>query len=87
MTLLCRDRDGYLSLSRLLTRAWMEGHRPEAASPSARTGCARTTAGLFALAGRESLAGRLAGGGRHELAEPWLADWQRRVRRPACTWS
>ncbi|MEE7567466.1 PHP domain-containing protein, partial [Xanthomonas sp. Kuri4-3] len=29
MTLLCRDREGYLSLSRLLTRAWMEGHRPE----------------------------------------------------------
>jgi DNA polymerase III alpha subunit len=27
LTLLCRDRDGYLALSRLLTRAWMEGHR------------------------------------------------------------
>ena len=26
-TLLCRDRAGYLSLSQLLTRAWMEGHR------------------------------------------------------------
>ncbi len=27
MTLLCRDRSGYLTLSRLLSRAWMEGHR------------------------------------------------------------
>ena len=27
LTVLCRDRDGYLSLSRLLSRAWMEGHR------------------------------------------------------------
>ena len=26
LTLLCRDHTGYLSLSRLLTRAWMEGH-------------------------------------------------------------
>ena len=41
MTLLCRDRDGYLSLSRLLTRAWMEGHRVEgvvAASGLAQAG-------------------------------------------------
>ena len=29
LTLLCRDRSGYLTLSRLLTRAWMEGHRSE----------------------------------------------------------
>ena len=27
MTLLCRDREGYLALSRLLTRMWMHGHR------------------------------------------------------------
>ena len=27
MTLLCRDRGGYLTLSRLLSRAWMEGHQ------------------------------------------------------------
>ena len=29
LTVLCRDHDGYLTLSRLLTRAWMEGQRPE----------------------------------------------------------
>jgi DNA polymerase III subunit alpha len=27
LTLLCRDRDGYLNLSRLLSRAFLEGHR------------------------------------------------------------
>ena len=32
--------------------------------------------GLFALAGRQSLGGRLATGNRIELAEAWLADWQ-----------
>ena len=77
MTLLCRDREGYLSLSRLLTRAWMEGHRPEggvAVHPDwLKGGCHN----LFALAGRDSLAGRLAGEGRHDLAEQQLADWQR----------
>jgi 3-hydroxyacyl-CoA dehydrogenase len=73
MTLLCRDREGYLSLSRLLTRAWMEGHRPEggvAVHPEwLKAGCHN----LFALAGRDSLAGRLAGDGRHDLAEQQLA--------------
>lgn len=34
-------------------------------------------ANLFALAGRQSLAGRLALDGKHELAEQQLADWQR----------
>ena len=27
LTVLCRDHQGYLTLSRLLTRAWMEGQR------------------------------------------------------------
>ncbi|WP_426806151.1 hypothetical protein, partial [Stenotrophomonas sp. SrG] len=73
MTLRCRDREGYLSLSRLLTRAWMEGPRPEggvAVHPDwLKGGCHN----LFALAGRDSLAGRLAGAGRPDLAEPQLA--------------
>ena len=77
MTLLCRDREGYLSLSRLLTRAWMEGHRPEggvAVHPEwLKAGCQN----LFALSGRDSLAGRLAAAGKHDLAEQQLADWQR----------
>ena len=75
MTLLCRDRVGYLTLSRLLTRAWMEGHRTEGVA--LRPDWLRAdNAGLFALVGRQSLAGRLAATNRHELAEAWLADWQ-----------
>lgn len=76
LTLLCRDNTGYLSLSRLLTRAWMEGHRLDgvAIDPEwLRQDCE----GLFAVVGRNSHAGRLALSGRHELAEQHLADWQR----------
>lgn len=77
MTLLCRDREGYLSLSRLLTRAWMEGHRPEGGVAVHPDWLKAGNANLFALAGRQSLAGRLALDGKHELAEQQLADWQR----------
>ena len=53
LTLLCRDRDGYLTLSRLLTRAWMEGHRHDGVV--LRPDWLREqNAGLFALAGRHS---------------------------------
>ncbi|MBP7657475.1 MAG: PHP domain-containing protein, partial [Pseudoxanthomonas sp.] len=76
VTLLCRDREGYLSLSRLLSRAWMEGHRTDgvAIEPEWLRGDHQ---GLFAIIGRQSLAGRLALTGRHDLAEQHLADWQR----------
>jgi DNA polymerase III subunit alpha len=78
LTLLCRDREGYLSLSRLLTRAWMEGHRTDGVV--LRPDWLReSNAGLFALAGRHSEAGRLAAAGRHDLAGHWLADWQRHL--------
>ena len=76
LTLLCRDREGYLALSRLLTRAWMEGQRHDGVV--VRPDWLRTgNQGLFALAGRHSEAGRLAAAGKHDLAEQWLADWQR----------
>ena len=75
MTLLCRDRDGYLTLSRLLSRMWMEGHRTDGVALRPEW-LREDNAGLFALAGRQSLAGRLATGSRPELAEAWLADWQ-----------
>ncbi|GHA75516.1 DNA polymerase III subunit alpha [Cognatilysobacter bugurensis] len=75
MTLLCRDRTGYLTLSRLLTRAWMEGHRNEGVAIRPEW-VREDNDGLFALVGRSSLAGRLALSSRHELAEAWLADWR-----------
>ncbi|CAN5662600.1 DNA polymerase III subunit alpha [soil metagenome] len=75
LTLLCRDRDGYLALSRLLTRAWMEGQRHDGVV--VRPDWLRAAhAGLFAIAGRHSHAGRLVQDGRHDLAGPWLADLQ-----------
>ncbi|HEY0333639.1 MAG TPA: DNA polymerase III subunit alpha, partial [Stenotrophomonas sp.] len=77
LTLLCRDREGYLSLSRLLTRAWMEGHRPEGGVAIRPEWLQQGHHNLFALAGRDSLAGRLFAEHRHDLAEQQLADWQR----------
>ncbi len=76
LTLLCRDHTGYLSLSRLLTRAWMEGHHMDGVAITPQW-LAEDCAGLFAIAGRHSYAGRLAAGGRHEHAEQHLADLQR----------
>ena len=75
LTLLCRDRSGYLTLSRLLSRAWMEGHRVDGVAVRPQW-LRDDNAGLFALAGRHSLAGRLATSSRPELAQAWLADWQ-----------
>ena len=75
LTLLCRDHTGYLTLSRLLSRMWMEGHRTEGVI--LRPEWLRDdNAGLFALAGRHSLAGRLAASHRLDLAEASVADWQ-----------
>ena len=76
VTLLCRDREGYLSLSRLLSRAWMEGHRTDGVAIEPEW-LRADHQGLFAIIGRQSLAGRLALTGRHDLAEQHLADWQR----------
>src|SRR5690606_33495199 len=68
LTLLCRDRGGYLTLSRLLTRAWMEGHRHDGVVVRPQW-LREANEGLFALAGRHSEAGQLAAAGKHELAE------------------
>ncbi|HXH01469.1 MAG TPA: DNA polymerase III subunit alpha, partial [Xanthomonadaceae bacterium] len=77
ITLLCRDRAGYLALSRLLTRAWMEGQRHDGAVVHAQwLRDALQGGGLFALLGRASMPAKLALAGRHEQAEAWLADWQ-----------
>ncbi|MDR1075653.1 MAG: DNA polymerase III subunit alpha [Xanthomonadaceae bacterium] len=77
LTLLCRDHGGYLNLSHLLTRAWMEGHRLEGGVAVTPEWLREYREGLFILAGRDSLAGRLAASGRHDLAEQQLTDWQR----------
>jgi DNA polymerase-3 subunit alpha len=76
ITLLCRDQGGYLTLSRLLTRAWMEGHRTDGVAIDPAW-LRDDTTGLFGIIGRNSQAGRLSLGNRHDLAEQNLADWQR----------
>lgn len=76
LTLLCRDRTGYLQLSRLLTRAWLEGHHVEGVALRPQWLCKEAVSGLFALAGRHSLAGRLTAAGRHDHAEQALKGWQ-----------
>ncbi len=76
LTLLCRDHSGYLSLSRLLSRAWMEGQRHDGVMVRPQW-LQEANTGLFALAGRHSQAGQLLAGNRPDLALQSLADWQR----------
>ncbi|HOC10829.1 MULTISPECIES: DNA polymerase III subunit alpha [Thermomonas] len=76
LTLLCRDHSGYLSLSRLLSRAWLEGQRGDCVAINPEW-LRDDHAGLFAIAGRQSLAGRMAVANRHDIAEAQLAEWRR----------
>ena len=84
ITALCRDHGGYLQLSHLLTRAWMEGHRSEGGVAVRPEWLRENAQGLILLAGRDSLAGRLAGEHRHDLAGQQLADWQRSFGDTLC---
>ena len=71
LTLLCRDRAGYLNLSRLISRGWLEGQH--AGRAQLQTGWLDgAVAGLFAVAGRDSACGRLAAAGREHDARASL---------------
>ena len=76
LTLLCQNREGYLGLSRLLTRAYLEGHhgdfvaiRPEWLREESH--------GLIVLAGRDSAIGRGLRENRLDHAERTLREWQK----------
>ena len=75
LTLLCQDRTGYLSLSRLISRAFLEGHAGDyvAIEPD---WLYRDCDGLVAIAGRESLLGQLLAAGREEQAGRLLGEWR-----------
>ncbi len=60
LTLLCQHREGYLNLSRLVSRAWQEGQHGGRALVEAGWLSAGASSGLIALLGRESEVGRIA---------------------------
>jgi DNA polymerase III subunit alpha len=60
LTLLCQNHDGYLNLSRLVSRAWREGQHSGRALVDAAWLTPDATSGLIALLGRESETGRIA---------------------------
>ncbi len=60
LTLLCQNRDGYLNLSRLVSRAWQEGQHGGRALIEAGWLGADASSGLIALLGRDSEVGRIA---------------------------
>jgi DNA polymerase-3 subunit alpha len=75
LSLLCRNREGYLNLSRLLSRAFLDGHQGDHV-------CVRPqwlqehAGGLFALAGPGSDIGQWLREGKPELAEARLGELQ-----------
>ena len=60
LTLLCQNREGYLNLSRLVSRAWREGQHGGRALVDAGWMTPDASSGLIALIGRESELGRVA---------------------------
>ncbi|MFK2891471.1 DNA polymerase III subunit alpha [Dyella flagellata] len=72
MTVLCQNRDGYLNLSRLVSRAWREGQQGGRALVDATWLTPDATAGLIALLGRESEVARIAVNQGADAATPRL---------------
>ncbi|GGA20858.1 DNA polymerase III subunit alpha [Dyella nitratireducens] len=72
MTVLCQNRDGYLNLSRLVSRAWREGQQGGRALVDAAWLTPTATDGLIALLGRESEAARIAVNQGTDTAAPRL---------------
>ena len=72
LTLLCRDNHGYRALSRLITRAWLHGHRQEGVAIDPEWLDEEDLSGLIAIAGRASEAGLALAMQRPEQAEDAL---------------
>ncbi|WP_017461823.1 DNA polymerase III subunit alpha [Dyella ginsengisoli] len=60
LTVLCQDREGYLNLSRLVSRAWRDGQAGGKATVDAGWLSPAASHGLIALLGRESEVARIA---------------------------
>ena len=68
LTLLCQHREGYLNLSRLVSRAWQEGQHGGRALVEAGWLTGAATDGLIAQLGRESEVARVALAQGHDAA-------------------
>ncbi|HEX5756239.1 MAG TPA: DNA polymerase III subunit alpha [Arenimonas sp.] len=77
VTLLCQNRNGYLALSRLISRAFLDGHRGEQVVIEPDWLDADHD-GLILIAGRESPLGALLANGKQTAAEHLLDHWQTR---------
>jgi DNA polymerase-3 subunit alpha len=75
LTLLCQSRSGYLALSRLISRAFLEGHAGDYVAIEAEWLYADCE-GLVVLAGRDSPLGHCLAAGRDDQAERLLNQWQ-----------
>ena len=76
VVLLCMDRTGYLNLSRLITRAYVEGQ--VGGQPGIRRSWLEgATDGLIALSGVQSDIGQALKQGDEETATELLAEWRR----------
>ncbi|KAF1009642.1 MAG: DNA polymerase III subunit alpha [Luteibacter sp.] len=77
LTLICQNRDGYLNLSRLVSRAWREGQGTGRALVDAAWITPDSVHGLIAIAGRESEVGRAALGAGLQAASARLSFLRR----------
>ncbi|MGH8183134.1 MAG: PHP domain-containing protein, partial [Rhodanobacteraceae bacterium] len=71
LTLLCRDHAGYLNLTRLISRGWLEGQHAGRAQMQSEW-LDDAVGGLFAIAGRDSAIGRLLAAQRERDAQDIL---------------
>jgi len=77
LTLLCQDQHGYRNLSRLISRAYLEGQERGVARVDAAWLSRESLAGLIALSGAlEGDVGRALVNGREAEAERALERWQ-----------
>ncbi|HNV85084.1 MAG TPA: DNA polymerase III subunit alpha [Arenimonas sp.] len=76
MTFLCQNQQGYLSLSRLISRAYLEGHRGDFVAIQSDW-LQQDNAGLILIAGRESLLGQQIASGKTEHIKQTLSEWKR----------
>ena len=77
VVLLCKDETGYHNLTRLVTRAYLEGQHGGAPTLE-RNWLAQTAEGLIALSGAQAGdVGKALVAGNKDLAKRYLAYWQR----------